>query len=383
MSGDYLGMSDEDFLNANPAAMEDDVPYEDEVGGYTNLGEDPDTTDEVEEAEVPQEPEASDDSEEVETDEDDDDDELPEEEAEASEEVDPESEEPEEAKEEETEEEGQARYKQFFDQITAEFKANGKMMKVDKPEDIVRLMQMGANYNRKMAALKPSLKVLKMLEKNELLSEEKLSYLIDLDQKRPEAIAKLLADSKIDPLDVNLDQASNYRAPDYSVDEREVALDEVVEEIQDTPQFSKTINVVSKVWDDASKQSVANDPQLLRVLNDHMASGIYDLVSTEIEQERMLGRLNGLSDIEAYQQVGDAIAARGGFDHLFQPQKQSQPPKPVTTKSASKPNDAQRRTKRRAASPSKPTATSAPKDDFNPLGMSDEEYMKQFDAKFL
>jgi hypothetical protein len=277
--------------------------------------------------------------------------------------------------------------KTFYEQVTAEFRANGKPMKVDKPEDVVRLMQMGANYNRKMAALKPNLKIMKMLEKHELLDEGKLGFLIDLNQKNPAAIAKLLADSEIDPMDFNLDQGAQYKASDYSVDDREIALDEVVEELKESPTYAKTINLVTQKWDDASKQTVANEPQLLKILDGHMASGVYDRISTEVEQERVFGRLNGMSDLEAYTFVGDAIAARGGFDDLkgnSQPSTPRTTAKPDSTSPQRKVEDQQRRNKRRAASPSKATAP-ASKDEtgFNPLGMSDEEYLKQFDAKFL
>lgn len=278
-------------------------------------------------------------------------------------------------------------HKNFFEKVTGEFKANGKMMKVDTPEDVVRLMQMGANYNRKMAALKPSMKVLKVLEKNGLLDESKLGFLLDLNQKNPKAIAKLLADSGIDPLDLDLAQGAEYQASDYSVDDREIALDTVVEELKESPTYTKTINLVTQKWDGASKQIVANEPELLKVLDSHMANGVYDLISTEVEKERVFGRLDGMSDIEAYRTVGDAIAQRGGFAHLTPSPGQGQQSTPNAGKNATPtPDDGKqaRRDKRRAASPSKATAPAGKADsDFNPLGMSDEDYLKQFDSKYL
>jgi hypothetical protein len=273
----------------------------------------------------------------------------------------------------------------FLDKVTGEFKANGRNMKVDNAEDVIRLMQMGANYNRKMSALKPNMKVLKMLEKNELLDENKLNFLIDLEKKNPEAIAKLLADSKLDPLDLNAKEGSEYKAADHSVGNNEIELGSIVESIEDTPTYNQTIEVVTKQWDATSKQTVTNEPHLLRVINDHMASGIYDVISTEIEKERMFGRLDNISDIEAYKQVGDSISARGGFAHLFKSDEGQQDQNEAQEKTAAKKQaEKTRRDKRRAASPAKPAAP-ASKDtqDFNPLGMSDEDYLKQFDDKFL
>ena len=87
-------------------------------------------------------------------------------------------------------------------------------------------MQMGANYNKKMAALKPNLKLLKLLENNGLLSEEKLSFLIDLDKKNPDAITKLVKDSGLDPLEMDVSK-SDYKPNTYTVHDREVELDSV------------------------------------------------------------------------------------------------------------------------------------------------------------
>ena len=48
-------------------------------------------------------------------------------------------------------------------------KANGKEIKVNTPEEAIQLMQMGANYNKKMAAINEKLPLLKALENHNLL----------------------------------------------------------------------------------------------------------------------------------------------------------------------------------------------------------------------
>lgn len=274
-------------------------------------------------------------------------------------------------------------YKAAYERLTAPFKANGHEIAVDNVDDAIALMQMGANYNKKMAALKPNLKMLKLLENNGLLSEDKLSFLIDLDKKNPEAIQKLIKDSGIDPLDLPADAENKYVPKKHTVDDVELELDAVLDEIQETPTYTRTLNLVSKEWDGPSKQVVANSPQILKVINNHMQSGIYDLIQKEMEKERVFGRLNGLSDIEAYRQVGDAIQARGGFDHLGSSQGQrSIPPKVVTPKPRTADDD-KLKEKKRAASSTKPAAPSANKADFNPLALSDEEFSKQINSKYL
>ena len=276
-------------------------------------------------------------------------------------------------------------YKAAYERLTAPFRANGKEMKVDNVDDAITLMQMGANYNKKMAALKPNLKLIKMLENHELLSEEKLSYLIDLSKKNPAAIQKLLKDSGIDPLEMNeAEEKSEYKPGTYTVADKEIELEEVLDRLQDTPTYHKTLDVVSNKWDGPSKQAIAEAPQILEVINDHIARGVYDVIIPEVERERALGRLNGLSNLQAYQQVGAAIHERNGFDHLKQTASEPSPPPRREVKPTGKSADSARNDKRRAASPTRSGAPSAkPAGDFNPLAMSDEEFEKQANARLI
>ena len=279
-------------------------------------------------------------------------------------------------------------YKTEYEKLMKPFKANGRDIQVSSVDDAVALMQMGANYNKKMAALKPNMKLLKMLENNNLLSEDKISFLIDLEKRDPQAIAKLVKDSEIHPMDLDTEKAGEYQPKKYSVDDREIELDMVLEEIQNTPTFNQTLDVVGKKWDPASRQTVANSPQILKIINDHVDRGIYDVISAEVERERIFGRLNGLSDIEAYRQVGDSIQARGGFDHLVQKrtdQGQQAAARPVVVQPKPKMAENDKlREMRKAASTSKPAASSGKSvSDFNPLALSDEEFSKLVQPKFL
>ena len=97
----------------------------------------------------------------------------------------------------------------------------------------------------------------------------------------------------------------------------------------------------------------------------------------------MFGRLSGLSDIEAYRQVGDAIQARGGFSHLSTQGHQTQP-KPVVVPPKPKMDDEDKRRERRAAaSGTRSVAPSKPAAEFNPLSLSDDEFNKIVNKQFL
>ena len=371
---DYLNMSDEDILNMEApefqeAAVEENEEPEDTEENVKSSNEDVETEDgSVDEDDADQ---AEDESQES------DDGDADEEAQEANQKAETTEAHETDKPKKTADETAVVNYEAEYKRLLAPFKANGRDVEVKSVDDAITLMQMGANYNKKMAALKPNLKVLKLLENNGLLDETKLSYLIDLDRKNPDAINKLVKDSGLDPMDFDAEKASEYRPKIHTVDDREIDLDTVLDEIQNTATYTRTLGIVSKEWDGSSKQVVAEHPQLLKVINDHVQRGIYDIISAEVERERMFGRLTGLSDLDAYRQIGDAIQARGGFNHLSSPQEENQYGKPVVVQpKPKKADDDKLKEKKRAASLSKSSISGSGDADFNPLSMSDEEFAK-------
>ena len=222
--------------------------------------------------------------------------------------------EPAEAASEEIDEESDGTdYQAEFSKLMAPFRAAKREIKLDNIEDARRLMQMGVDYSRKMEAMKPYQRVLQTLEKNDLLNVERLNFLIDLDKKNPEAIKKFLKDSEIDPMDLSLEENTPYQPNDHMVAEQEVALNEVLESIRHTDSFDRLAKVISEEWDTASREVLYQDPSIIRALNANLQTGVFDQIADEMEREKILGRLTGMSDLEAYKTVGDAIQARNGW----------------------------------------------------------------------
>lgn len=265
-----------------------------------------------------------------------------------------------------------------LEELFKPFKANGREMAVSSVAEAKQLMQMGANYNKKMTALKPGLRVLRMLENNGLMDEKELSFLIDIQKRKPEAISKLLKDSGINPLDIDLDKSSDYKEGDYSVSDTQLNVEEALEKIRDSSAFNRTVNLVTKEWDDGSKQFFSSSPDALVEINGHIESGIFDIVQGEMEKQRMLGGLTGLNDIQAYKVVGDMLNAQGKFDKASA-QKSSQAPKVQPNTKTVKQPDPKIKAKKQAAGLTKGSKVNQePDNDFNPLALSDEEFEKQF-----
>lgn len=265
-------------------------------------------------------------------------------------------------------------YEAQITELLAPFRANGREIKVDSVADARKLMQMGANYNKNMRGIKPLRKIGKMLEENGLLDEGKLSHLIDISKKDPKAIAKLLADANIDPDDLNVDKP-DYKPTDHSVSDEQVNLDEALDSISDSDTQQRTIDTISNKWDAKSRATILNAPEIIPLIDSHMQSGIFDKIVTEMDTDRMLGKLDGLSDIEAYKAVGDRLQKAG---KLTTQDADTNSNKKVTTKKVSKKAEAKRTDKRKAASSTKSTQGKKKTKlmDKNPLAMSDEDFNK-------
>lgn len=261
-----------------------------------------------------------------------------------------------------------------YDKIMAPFKANGKEIQLQNPEEAIKLQQMGANYTKKMQALQPSLRIVRMLENNKLLDEEKLSFLIDLDKRNPQAIQKLIKDSQFDTNTVDEEEADKYVPGNHQVGDAELSFQTVLDDIESTPTGPELIATVAQQWDADSKQALYQNPQILQVINEQKAMGLYDQIHGEVERQRMLGNLDGVPYLQAYRAVGDMLKDQGKLGGS------SPKPEPVETRVKTPAKPASNDDRARAASTTKATPSGA-KEEFNPLAQSDEEFLKTMEGR--
>ena len=269
-------------------------------------------------------------------------------------------------------------YEAAYKQITAPFKANGKEVQLQSPEEVIQMMQMGANYTRKMQSIAPHRKVLMMLQNNDLLDDDKINFLIDLNRKDPAAIQKFLKDSGIDPLEVDVDSESTYVPGNHQVSNEEVALTSVLEDLKSTPEGRETIQLVSSSWDQASKDVLLQDPNILNVINEQRQNGIFQTITSEIERRKTIGSLPvDAPFLDAYRAVGMQIYGSGNANNAQQPVQQNAPVArtiPVQTN-----KQASNAAKVQATAPAKSVGKGNAKID--PLALSDEDFMKFMQAK--
>lgn len=331
-------MSDEEILDMEPPAIEDEEPKE----------------------EAPKEVPESEQQEESE---------------EASSQESPDEGEEEETKEEEPpQQQPEVDYKGFYEQVMAPFKANGNTVQLRSPQEVVKLMQMGANYTQKMQHLAPYRKKVQMLQKANLLDDDKLNYLIDLSQGNPEAVKKLIRDSKLDPMDLDIyGEQKQYVPSNHTVSDAEMQLQTTLDELTSTPEGLQTVNL-ARGWDQASLSEIGKDPSILATLHEQRMNGVYDFITKEMQHQKMLGNLpDNIPFLQAYKAVGDFC-----LQQLQQKQQQQQQavanlPKGTLNQGNNTNNSAQAKSAAPSGRSRKAASTFV-----DPFSLSDEEFEKQF-----
>ena len=261
-------------------------------------------------------------------------------------------------------------YKGFYDAMMSPIKANGKDFQARTPEEAVRLMQMGANYTQKMQTIAPYRKKIQMLQNAGLLEDEKLNYLIDLSQGNKEAVKKLLKDSKLDPLDLDIDNESAYVPGNHTVSDNEVQIQTIVDDLKSTPEGMDTLRIIQG-WDQASLNEIWKTPSMMATLNEQRQNGVYDFIVKEMEHQRMLGNIpEGTSFLKAYKAVGDYCLQVQQQRAMQQQQAVQNLPRGTLNKSVSNANV-------KSAAPSGRSHKSN-QQFVDPFSLSDEEFEKQF-----
>jgi len=287
-------------------------------------------------------------------------------------------------------------YEGFFKKVMTPFKANGKTIELKSPEEAIQLMQMGANYTRKLQELAPSRKVLTMLQNNDLLDESKLSFLIDLDKKNPEAIKKLIKEAGIDPLEIDTASEPAYTEGSHRVTDEEVNFKTTLEDLGSTPEGTETLRAINSRWDQPSKELLWKHPEIMATIHAQREVGIYDRVVAEVDRRETLGSFPpGTTFLQAYKIVGDELTEAKAFEDLREkalgnatttagdPPGQrdtAKPVEPVATRVAT-PKAPVRNDAAASAASATPTTPAKAEVFVNPLAMSDDEFLKKFDGR--
>ena len=202
-------------------------------------------------------------------------------------------------------------YEAVYKDIFKPFKANGKDITPRTVEDVVQLMQMGANYTKKMQLMAPLKKAAESLSRADI-KEDDLNFLIDVHKGDKEAIKKLLTKHNVDPMELDLD-STNYVPKNNIVSDEDVEYSNILDDIRDS--LPKIQEIMTSTWDTKSKEALLKDPNLMRALHEEIAMGRFDNVQAQLEIEKTFGRYKGKSDVEAYIDLVTKLAAKEQSNH--------------------------------------------------------------------
>ena len=275
-------------------------------------------------------------------------------------------------------------YKAFYESVTKDFKAAGKVMPgVKDPDKFIKALQMATDYALKTAALKPVLKKAKMLEG---VTDEEFSEMLDFRKRNPEVIKKALKEAKLDPLDLDLEDIQ-YTPQSKIMSDADYEFKETIEKLsqEDAVAFQRTQNIVLNELDDTSKTTVLSNPHILSALQSEVASGRFEKIQAQALQLKAFGGYSNVPDIELYAMIANEMDKQA---MVSKPAVQSNPvqsggmnPQVANTVqpvSVSKPNPELEDKRVRAGIQPKPSTPVVKK--YDPTKLSDEEFMKLLEA---
>lgn len=186
-------------------------------------------------------------------------------------------------------------------------KANGVEFEFTK-EELIMLAPKAMDYTKKMQQIAPFRKAISAMEENGL-TENDINMLIEMKKGNKDAIAALIKEAKVDPLDIDVETEKQFVPQQYGMSETQLRIKEVVNEIQSDPEYKITQDVVDRQWDSASRKTLAENPDMIRGLHVDIKSGIYALVAPEMMKLKMLDG-SRKSDLDYYLEAGNRIAER-------------------------------------------------------------------------
>lgn len=216
----------------------------------------------------------------------------------------------------------------FYQALTAPLKAAGQEFTFTDPEQIRKLASQGIDYTRKMQQISHLRGIGEILRENDLLDPQKLAFAIDLVNKKPEAIARLIQDSELDSFELDEEKANTYQSVpvDISGKSKAVELKEIIDGYKDNANFNAMFEEARTTWDEASQIDLVQNPQFLHLLAEHTANGVYSKVMDEVKRQRILGQTSE-PILRHYNRIGLAMygeSNQGGGEAQARPNTQPQ-----------------------------------------------------------
>ena len=201
------------------------------------------------------------------------------------------------------------RLKSFHDKIAnAEFVANGKKVKAfTDPEKIIRSQQMAYGYSEKMRGFneyRPFLKAMK--EKGLIEDESKFNFAMSLIDGDKAAIKEHLKALKIDPVELEMDEAT-YQGKNYVVSKEALILEDTLALAKEIGVEDRLRDTVGKQWDEESFREFVEKPDVRADLLEHLQDGTFDVVQDKVKEMELLDQYGTFSRMKSTDKYREAI----------------------------------------------------------------------------
>ena len=199
------------------------------------------------------------------------------------------------------------------------FRANGKDYEFTSEEVVdqfPKIFGQAMDYTKKMQAIKPWRKTIDAIE-GAKLNHEDVNLMIDVLKGDKNAITEVLKRTGIDTLELDTENESEYVAKDYGRDDSALAIKDIVDDISRDVEYATTHNILSKEWDDKSWATMAENPEMIRLLHTDVKSGMYSTLQPLAEKLKVYdgGKKSDLDYYkEAAQQHFNQVAEQDAFE---------------------------------------------------------------------
>lgn len=268
---------------------------------------------------------------------------------------------------------------------TYKFKANGKDYEFSS-EEIVdqfpKIFGQAMDYTKKMQAIKPWRKTIDAIEGAQL-SHDDINLMIDVLKGDKNAITEVLKRTGTDTLDLDTEADSNYVAKDYGRDDSALAIKDIVDDISRDVEYATTHNILSKEWDEKSWHTMAQNPEMIRLLHIDVKNGMFNTLQPIAEKLKVYDG-GKKSDLDYYKEAAqqhfnqvaeqDAYNARQATRQAEREAQQAEKNRLAEVKAQSEKRNATKKAsaKRKAAAPTNNVA--AGRDVIDYLDDSDEAF---------
>jgi len=241
------------------------------------------------------------------------------------------------------------------------FKVKANNMELDLTVDELKALAPKAlDYTKKMQEIAPWRKSISALRDNGL-GEQDVNLMIDVLKGDKVAIEEMLRRTKVDPLDLDTESKTAYEPKQYGKDESVQRIEDIVDQISRDTEYKITEEVVDRQWDSASRQAMAQNPDMIMGLHQDIKSGVYDKVAPlAFKMKAMDG--GRMSDLDYYMRAGQQFYSNPQNTEVREVVQEDKRQTEIKDMSS----------KRKAASPTK--STSGKRDIIDYLDDNDEDY---------